>query len=72
MSDSDDSTEQSPVERMATTNPPYAHQGIILYPEDLKRLGEIMDELRGRGLRGVNKSAVMRRALAAFDPSTVT
>jgi hypothetical protein len=37
------------------------------YPEDLEHLQALVTELKKAGRRGVNKSRVVRQALAAFD-----
>jgi hypothetical protein len=40
------------------------------YPEDLERLDALVTHLKKAGRRGVNKSRVIRQALAAFDPTS--
>jgi hypothetical protein len=40
------------------------------YPEDLAHLESLVSGLKNLGRRGVNKSRVIRQALAAFDPAS--
>jgi hypothetical protein len=47
-----------------------AHYKVIcisMYTEDLKRLDEMVDSLKARGLTKANRSALIRYALSAVD-----
>ena len=37
-----------------------------LYPEDIEHLNQLVTELKKSGHRGVNKSRIVRQALAAY------
>ena len=51
--------------------PVRAMVGIVLYANDLARVAAHKDALKARGIRGVNTSALVRAALAQFDPAKV-
>jgi hypothetical protein len=44
---------------------------ISMYTEDLKRLDEMVDSLKARGLTKANRSALIRYALGAVDVENV-
>jgi hypothetical protein len=44
---------------------------ISMYTEDLKRLDDMVDSLKARGLTKANRSALIRYALGAVDLETV-
>ncbi len=44
---------------------------ISMYTDDLKRLDQMVDTLKARGLTKANRSALIRYALGTIDPETV-
>ncbi len=39
-----------------------------LYPEDIEHLNQLVKDLKTSGHRGVNKSRIVRQAIAAYRP----
>lgn len=55
----------------AVARPRHTVTGIVLFPSDRARVAAHKDALKARGIRGVNTSALVRAALAQFDPAKV-
>ena len=66
--------EQVPTSRTRVKAPAPAHYKVIcisMYTEDLKRLDNMVDSLKARGLTKANRSALIRYALGAVNLETV-
>lgn len=50
---------------------PYKVLCISMYVPDVERMDEIVEELKGRGMTGANRSALLRYALSIVDPDKV-